>query len=129
MTVFIFFGLFLIALSRPLFSQQDYIELTMENNNTNIECHVDDKLEVILAGQPTTGHIWQNYYIEGNAILEDGASYYVRNHTNPGSNGIYHFPYIATQVGHSRLRLTEGRSWEDNPLNIFYVTFTVTKAQ
>lgn len=44
----------------------------MDDNNTNVALDVGDKVEVILDGRPTTGHIWQNFYLEGNAVLQDG---------------------------------------------------------
>jgi len=100
----------------------------MQDNNTNVALKIGDKVQVVLAGRPTTGHVWQNFYLEGNAILQDGEPYYVRNHTNPGSDGLYYFPYVANQIGDSRLRLTEGRSWEDDPISVFYCAFTVEKA-
>jgi len=99
----------------------------MADNNTNIPAVLEDKVLIQLDGKPTTGHVWTSFYLEGNAILQDGEPYFQRNRTNPGAPGWFYFPYVAFQIGDAKVKLVEGRSWESNPINVFMCSFTVTK--
>eukprot|EP01126_Amoeba_proteus_P060885 TRINITY_DN810_c0_g1_i17.p1 TRINITY_DN810_c0_g1~~TRINITY_DN810_c0_g1_i17.p1 ORF type:complete len:134 (+),score=23.13 TRINITY_DN810_c0_g1_i17:97-498(+) len=106
--------------------QSAYVPLTLSNNNTIIEVQLEDKIDVILPGRPSTGYVWTNFALEGNAILQDGEPYFVSNSSLHGGPGIYHFPYVANEVGTSSLTLVEARSWESAPINIFSVLFNAS---
>jgi len=102
------------------------IEVTMDGNNTIIRATMEDKIEVRLLGKPTTGYRWEEYALEGDAILQDGEPYYVPDHSSPGAPGQFTFPYRAYKAGDAYLRIVEARSWDTAPISVFYCHFLVS---
>eukprot|EP01125_Pyxidicula_operculata_P022530 TRINITY_DN9264_c0_g1_i1.p1 TRINITY_DN9264_c0_g1~~TRINITY_DN9264_c0_g1_i1.p1 ORF type:complete len:125 (+),score=27.71 TRINITY_DN9264_c0_g1_i1:70-444(+) len=101
------------------------VEIGFDSNNTDVKAQVNDNVIVHMRGQPTTGHRWNLFYLEGTAIIQDGEPFFLPDHHNPGAPGIYVFPYRALSKGTAKLRLVEGRDWESQPVNVFACSFTV----
>ena len=92
---------------------------------------VGDTIEVIIAGNPTTGYAWTSALSEKDATLIQpvGKPAYASEaseSTIVGAGGVYTFTFKAVAAGEAALKLLYSRSWESvQPLQTFAVTLTI----
>lgn len=110
----------------------DVIKITAADEGKTIKAPLGKKLEIHLAGNPTTGFQWQIGKIKGKAIKAEGKATYVPDKYDPprmGSGGIFIFPLAAVKPGKASIELKYIRPWEKDvpPNKIFKVNIEVTE--
>jgi inhibitor of cysteine peptidase len=107
------------------------VKLTEANNGKAVTVKVGDDIQVILAGNPTTGYTWNGSLSDADkAVLQQqGEPVYAQGNTDPsivGSGGTMTFTYKAAAAGQVTLNLGYARPWESvQPIQTFTVTITV----
>ncbi len=107
------------------------VKLTEADNGKAITVKVGDEIQVILAGNPTTGYSWTASLTDADkAILQQqGDPLYAQQSTDPsivGSGGTFTFTFKATAAGQVNLKLGYARPWESTqPIQTLSVTVTV----
>ena len=116
--------LFAIALQTVLFGRE--VVVTEKNNGETIELDVHDTLQVNLAGNPTTGFVWEESS-PASPILCPANHIYTPSGTLMGSGGVFSFMYQATSHGSAQLSFVYRRPWETDvsPLQTFSITVFV----
>jgi len=92
---------------------------------TKQSIHINDKVIITLYGAPSTGFKWITYYLEGNAVLQDGEPDYEKDDgTHNGKGGYYNFYYRGFESGESDIKLVYAQHWNDDSLTSYY-TLTI----
>jgi inhibitor of cysteine peptidase len=96
------------------------IKLTDADNGKTVSAKVGDQVEVILAGNPTTGYAWTVTMTDADkAVLEQqGDGVYTATSTDSsvvGSGGTYTFTFKAIAKGTANPKFDYARSFESNP--------------
>lgn len=105
--------------------------LTQADNGKAYAVKVGDIIQVVIAGNPTTGFAWAaELTAQDAAVLEQvGEPAYEENATDQdivGAGGTYTFTFKALAEGQATLRLVYERAWEDvEPEQTFEVQVTV----
>ncbi|MFH1834073.1 MAG: protease inhibitor I42 family protein [bacterium] len=92
---------------------------------------VDDTIEVVIPGNPTTGFSWTAALADKDAALLQliGEPAYAAEASDGavvGAGGIYTFTFLAAAKGEAVLRLAYARAWESVlPKKTFWVTLTI----
>lgn len=107
------------------------LRLTDADNGKSFSVKPGDTIEVVIAGNPTTGYDW-------NVVLDDASAALVRQVGDPmyaadsndenlvGGGGTYTFTFEALKSGEASLDLAYARAWEDvDPIQTFSVTVTI----
>jgi inhibitor of cysteine peptidase len=91
----------------------------MGDDGSTMTAHVGDVVNVVLAGNPSTGYSWHPVITEADtAILEQQGKpeYEADPHEERvGSGGIYTFSFKILAVGEAQLKLEYRRPWEHKP--------------
>jgi inhibitor of cysteine peptidase len=93
------------------------LKLTAADNGKEFAVEVGDLVQVILAGNPTTGYSWTVAMDEKDAALLEpqGDPVYAQESTDPslvGGGGTYTFTFKAVEAGQPVIRLEYARSFE-----------------
>ena len=101
------------------------IKLDEQNNGKTITVNQFDLVEINLAGNPTTGYIWQITGFNPEIVTFQDHQY--QSTTNmPGSGGTDTFIIKAASQGTCQLTIVQSRPWENSgPIAVFNVTITV----
>jgi len=104
------------------------MKLTENDSGKTVEIRVDDELEVILPGNPTTGYVWEVSSLD-SSILRLNKSEFLASDKAIGSGGMEIIKFHAFASGTSEVRLIFHRPFEQNipPLKTFEVTVIIKK--
>jgi inhibitor of cysteine peptidase len=100
------------------------------DNGKSFTVKVGDTIQVIIAGNPTTGHSWAAAMTDKDAALIEqvGEPEYTTETQESivGAGGVYKFTFKATAKGEALLKLAYARPWENvAPEQTFAVTLTI----
>jgi inhibitor of cysteine peptidase len=109
------------------------LALTEADNGKSYTVKVGDTISVVLAGNPTTGYLWESAMAEEVSpllTLNGGEATYTPDNVGTnvvGSGGKYTFIFTAAAAGQVELKLKYWRSFEAQaePLQTFGVTITI----
>lgn len=107
------------------------LKLTQADNGKAYTVKAGDTIQVVIAGNPTTGFSWAADLSEESAALleQAGEPAYVQDTTDQavvGAGGTYTFTFKAAAAGQATLRLVYARSWENvDPAQTFEVQLTI----
>ena len=109
-------------------NQQNNNILTCDNlaDNSTINLKVDQTIDIVLKGNPTTGFTWilKNAQDLNKSVLnplnlseENSSNTYKSSNIRPGYTGVggnYHFHFNGVTEGKVNLEFVYKRSWEDS---------------
>lgn len=110
--------------------------ITEADNGTTVTLSHHDQLEVVLPGNPTTGHSWQTVLINPWVLAPLGRPVFTSNATSTngappiGAAGNFRMTYTAVGRGISPLELLYSRPWEPSTTDSkrqFKVTVNVSR--
>jgi inhibitor of cysteine peptidase len=108
------------------------LSLTEADNNKSFTVDVGQKIIVVLAGNPSTGYIWESAMAETAAafLTLDGEPAFVSDSADQnivGAGGKYTFTFTAVSVGTVDLKLKYWRSFDaqSEPLQTFTASITI----
>ena len=104
------------------------IHLTEQKGcGSTVELKAGDMLELMLAGNPTTGYVWEISSSVPTVIRPVGEPEYKANSAALGAGGIYTFRFQAVAAGQAQLKLIYHRPFEraTPPLKTCDVTVVV----
>jgi len=104
------------------------MKLSENDSGKTVEIGVDDELEVVLPGKPTTGYVWEVSSLD-TRVLSQGEANFIANDKAIGSGGMEIIKFHAIAAGTSVVRLIFHRPFERNmpQLKTFEVTVIVKK--
>jgi inhibitor of cysteine peptidase len=77
-----------------------------------VELHLGDKLEVVLAANPSTGYLWSAVPMQEGVLRQAGEPDFKTDSANPGAGGKVTFRFEAVKTGKTWLSLNYGRPFE-----------------
>lgn len=103
------------------------VKVGEDANGQTIELSAGQKLEIKLAGNPTTGFNWEVSEIDDSIIKQSGEAEYKSDSDLIGSGGMFTYSFEAVQPGTTTLKLIYHRSWEKDipPEQEFAITVNV----
>jgi inhibitor of cysteine peptidase len=110
----------------------DPVKLTDADNGKAVTVKAGDTVQVILAGNPTTGYSWSTTLSDKDAAVlqQRGEAVYAQESTDPslvGGGGTFAFTFKAAAPGQVVLKFDYARPWETGgaPIQTYSVTVTV----
>ena len=104
------------------------IRLDASADGTQMSLSVGDRLEVALAGNPTTGYSWEIASVDESVILADGEPSFRADSNQVGAGGTMTLAFDAVGAGTTVLELVYQRPFEDAPpAETFTVTLVVSE--
>jgi predicted secreted protein len=124
--VIIFFALFLNNVSITL--ADETMKLSENDSGKTIEICVDDELEIVLPGNPTTGYVWEVRSLDSTK-MKVGKSEFLASDKAIGSAGMEIIKLHTIATGIEVVRMIYHRPFEPNipPLKTFEVTVIIKK--
>ncbi|MEI8354807.1 MAG: protease inhibitor I42 family protein [Deltaproteobacteria bacterium] len=103
------------------------LELTVKESGRSISLPVGEPLSITLAGNPTTGYIWELAEVERTVLAPDPEPLYVPDSSLTGAGGRYTFRLFPLKAGSTAVKLEYRRPWEKGvaPVQRFDLTVTV----
>ena len=104
------------------------MKLSENDSGKTVEIGVDDELEVVLPGKPTTGYVWKVSSLDTRVLSQCEANF-IANDKAIGSGGMEIIKFHASAAGTSVVRLIFHRPFEENmpPLKTVEVTIIIKK--
>ena len=103
--------------------------LSEKDAGKQVQLKPGQKLDVVLAGNPTTGYTWE-VASGGQPVLKSlGEADFKLDSSAVGSGGVFTFHFEAAGAGQGVLRLVYRRPWEQSelPVQTFDVPINVTE--
>ena len=107
------------------------VKLTEADNGKTVTLKVGDEMQVMLAGNPTTGYTWTTSPSDADkAVLQQqGDVAYAQQSTDPsvvGAGGTFTFTFKAAAAGQAAMKFDYARPFESvPPIQTFAVTVIV----
>jgi inhibitor of cysteine peptidase len=103
------------------------LKLSEQDTGREVALRVGEKLEITLAGNPTTGYSWEAASVDTNILKQVGERKYQRDSNLIGAGGKFTFSFDAIAPGKTALQLTYRRPWEKNvpPAKKYEIIVTV----
>jgi inhibitor of cysteine peptidase len=108
------------------------LKLTDADNGKTYTVKAGDLVQIVVAGNPTTGYSWMADLSESDAAImqQQGEPLYAQESTDPslvGGGGTYTFTFKAVETGEATITLDYARSWETGvaPEQTYSVTLNV----
>ena len=108
------------------------VKLTEADNGKTVTVKVGDTIEVVLAGNPTTGYSWSTTLSDKDAAVlqQQGDPVYAQQSTDPtlvGGGGTFTFTFKAVAPGQVALKFGYARPFETGvaPIQTYSVTVNV----
>jgi len=90
---------------------------TINDNGTTVNLSIDDPFEIDLAGNASTGYIWQVLPFDSTVIKQVGTpSSKVNNDDRVGSSSVKTYRFITVADGETNLKFVYRRRWEENEI-------------
>ena len=99
------FSIFLTSCTKPF---------TEEDNGRTINFGIDDPFEIELAGNPSTGYIWDVLSYDSTIVKQVGKAEFEPIDDKIGSGGKYTFNFQTISAGQTTLVLIYYRKFEEN---------------
>ena len=103
------------------------VKANEEMNGQTIELEAGQKLQISLAGNPTTGFNWELLEFDPAVLKQVGDMEYKADSKLIGSGGVITFTFKALASGSTTIQLIYHRSWETDvpPANTYELGITV----
>lgn len=103
------------------------LDLTVQESGRSVDVPVGEVVTITLAGNPTTGYVWELADVDRAVLAPDPEPAYVADSALSGAGGTYTFRLSARAVGTSAVTLVYRRPWEEGvpPLQRFELKVTV----
>lgn len=103
------------------------LELTGLDSGSRVSVSLTETLSVVLAGNPTTGFLWEVAEMDREMLAMEVEPAFVHNSSRAGSAGKFTFSFTPRQPGTTTLRLIYHRPWEKKaaPLQTFDLTVSI----
>jgi inhibitor of cysteine peptidase len=91
------------------------------------ELIIDETLQIVLEGNPTTGYTWDVTALDTAILVQRGEPEFKPDSNAVGSGGTFTFTFQAVNIGQTTLTLIYHRPWEQDvpPLKTFEVAVIV----
>jgi predicted secreted protein len=101
--------------------------VTIDEHNAGhrVQAQVDDRIDLVLPENPTTGFQWQ-LEDPGGALALESSEFEPPDELRPGAGGQRHVVLRAVSAGTSTVRLRLQRAWESRAESTFEVDVRVT---
>lgn len=102
-------------------------QLHEQDTGQTVELRAGDRLEVVLAGNPTTGYRWEQTGGDAAILQPEGEPSFTADSTLVGAGGTFGFSFAAAAAGQTTLTLVYRRSFEPDvpPLRTFEAPIVV----
>jgi inhibitor of cysteine peptidase len=106
------------------------LELTGSDCGRSVTLQSDEELVVVLAGNPSTGFLWEVTGLDESVLKQEGGASFHVNSNLAGAGGMLTFRFLPCRSGSTRLLLTYRRPWEHQvpPVATFEVVVNVLAA-
>ena len=103
------------------------VRISENDANRSIELRSGDRLEVALAGNPSTGYMWQVAATDTAILRQVGEPSFTAPRDRAGAGGVLTFCFEAGGAGRTLLRLAYRQPWEKTspPAKTFELTVVV----
>ena len=103
-------------------------EFAAQNNiSKSIELKVNDKLNVSLGSNPTTGYAWGEAAISDTAVIaQDSRNYVEPQSDSVGAPGKDVWTFTAKKAGTATIKMSYSRPWEGGEQDTWTLTIDVT---
>ena len=91
---------------------QGAVEITEEQNGGLVALGINDRLRVVIDGNPTTGYRWELRDLDPSLLRQIGEPTFSPFSNLQGSGGNFTFTFMALKVGTTHLRLSYRRPFE-----------------
>jgi len=105
------------------------VAVTDSDNGKDVELNQGDTLEVTLAGNPTTGYIWEQVDPDTAVLRQAGQTEFKPDSSAIGSPGQFYLRFDAAGPGKTTLQMQYSRSFEPDtpPAQTFSLSVTVNQ--
>ena len=102
-------------------------QVTIDEHNAGqrVQAQVDDRIDLVLPENPTTGFQWQLDQ-PGDVLAVESSEFEPPNDLRPGAGGQRHVVLRALSAGTATVRLRLQRAWESRAESTFEVDVRVT---
>ncbi len=116
----------LLLFFSPLAAQA--LDLTEGDNGRGVSVLVGETISLTLAGNPTTGYLWELVDIDRAVLAPDPRPAFQADSSLIGAGGRFTFRLFARKAGSSAVKLSYRRPWEKDvpPLRRIELTVTVS---
>jgi predicted secreted protein len=106
------------------------LDLTGQDNGRSVSVPLNETLTVTLAGNPTTGYLWELAALDREVLVMESEPSYAPDSTLTGAGGKFTFRFTPKKRGTATLKLVYRRSWEQGvePLQTFELIVAVAAA-
>ena len=106
-------------------------DLNSRECGKSVSIPLNETLNLTLAGNPTTGFLWELAAIDPEILAADKEPSYAANSSLTGAGGKFTFRFTPRKTGKTAVRLIYRRPWERNvtPLQGCELTVTVLDAE
>ncbi|MFH0771519.1 MAG: protease inhibitor I42 family protein [Candidatus Omnitrophota bacterium] len=103
------------------------IKLTEQDDGCIVRMGIGGKLDLVLAGNPTTGYGWETTSLDSAIVREIGGHEFKPDNKAIGSGGRVTLHFEGVGAGRAQLKLVYRRPWEKDvePLDVFEITVVV----
>jgi inhibitor of cysteine peptidase len=118
----LFTALFILAAVVQIEACTSTVRLRESDSGKSFNLRSGDQIEIVLAGNPTTGYVWQ-VKASKNGLIEKTDESYKSSGKLVGGGGEYTFKFRAKAKGDSDIKLIYSRPWEKRiePAKIFAI--------
>lgn len=106
-------------------SSDDTTYLGDSDNGRTVTLNNGYKLQITLAGNPTTGFEWQLVSVNTQVLAQDRTPDYYPSSDVPGAGGSYVFHFRAMGIGETTLTLANRQPWSGETPQTFQVKIIV----
>jgi inhibitor of cysteine peptidase len=103
------------------------LDLTERDNGRSVAIAVGETVSLTLAGNPTTGYIWELADVDRTVLTPDPEPAFAADSSLTGAGGKFTFRFFARTAGSSAVKMSYRRPWEKDvpPLRSVALTLTV----
>jgi predicted secreted protein len=107
---------------------QETYSISEADSGTRVQIHIDDIVEVILPGNPTSGFRWEAAEHDAKVLQMPNEASFQRDTLGTGTGGVYTLAFLAVGEGTTPLQLVYRRPFEKvEPARTFELTVVVER--